>query len=140
ARATHRQGDLPRQEGQEVCLKVRDLHVGYATARVLNGVDFDVEDGQSVALLGRNGMGKTTLVRAICGLRPPVVVTGSIEYDGVDITHSPNHQISRSGIALVPQGRRVFGSLSTLENLTVVPKKRRALVAEPWTVDRVFDF
>lgn len=121
-------------------LKVRDLHAGYATARVLNGIDFEIEDTQSVALLGRNGMGKTTLVRAICGLRPPTVVSGSIEYDGVDITRSANHQICRTGIALVPQGRRVFGSLTTLENLTVVPKKRRGVVTDPWTVERVFDF
>ena len=121
-------------------LEVSGLHVGYATAGVLHGVDFAVQDGQSVALLGRNGMGKTTLVRAICGLRPPSVQAGSIVFDGVDITKRSSNQISRAGIAIVPQGRRVFGSLSTLENLTVVPKRKPGRGLEPWTVERVFDF
>lgn len=120
-------------------LSVSGLRAGYATAHVLNGVDFTVGDGQSVALLGRNGMGKTTLVRTICGLRPPAVESGSIVFDGVDITRRPPHLISRAGIALVPQGRRVFGSLTTLENLRVVPRRRQTTL-EPWTVERVFDF
>ena len=121
-------------------LEVSGLHVGYATAGVLHGVDFAVRDGQSVALLGRNGMGKTTLVRAICGLRPPTVQAGSIVLDGVDITKKSSNQISRAGIAIVPQGRRVFGSLTTLENLTVVPRRKPGRGLEPWTVERVFDF
>ncbi|WP_325031758.1 ABC transporter ATP-binding protein [Microbacterium sp.] len=120
-------------------LEVSGLHAGYATARVLNGVDFTVESGQSVALLGRNGMGKTTLVRAICGLRPPVVTAGTITYEGVELTKRPSFQISRAGIAIVPQGRRVFGSLTVTENLTVVPRRRRA-DGEAWTVERVFEF
>lgn len=121
-------------------LQVTNLHAGYATAKVLNGVDFAIADGQSVALLGRNGMGKTTLVRTICGLRPPAVAEGSITYDGVDITRSAPNQISRAGIGIVPQGRRVFGSLTTLENLTVVPRRRRVSDEKKWTVERVFDF
>ena len=121
-------------------LEVRDLHVGYATAQVLHGVDFTIADGESVALLGRNGMGKTTLVRAICGLRPPTVTAGSIVYDGADITRRTSYQISRAGIAIVPQSRRVFGSLTTLENLTVVPRRRGAEQGERWSVERVFDF
>ncbi len=120
-------------------LTVRGLRAGYATAHVLNGIDLTVGDGQSVALLGRNGMGKTTLVRTICGLRPPTVDEGTIEYDGQDITRRPSHLISRAGIALVPQGRRIFGSLTTLENLTVVPRRRRPTL-ERWSVERVFDF
>ncbi|WP_225753076.1 ABC transporter ATP-binding protein [Actinotalea sp. Marseille-Q4924] len=119
---------------------VSDLHVRYATASVLHGVDLTVGDGQSVALLGRNGMGKTTLVRSVCGLRPPTVASGSIVFDGEEITHRTPFQISRVGIAIVPQGRRVFGSLTTTENLTVVPRRRAASAAEPWTVERVFEF
>jgi branched-chain amino acid transport system ATP-binding protein len=122
-----------------VTLEVTDLRVGYATAQVLNGINFTLGDGESVALLGRNGMGKTTLVRAICALRPPTVSSGSIVYRGTDITKKASHQVSRAGIALVPQGRRVFGSLTTYENLTVVPGRRGA-ESEPWTVERVFDF
>ncbi|MGK3951052.1 ABC transporter ATP-binding protein [Microbacterium sp. I2] len=120
-------------------LQVKGLHAGYATAGVLHGVDFAIDDGQSVALLGRNGMGKTTLVRTICGLRPPTVQHGTIEYDGVDITRKPTHLISRAGIAIVPQGRRVFGSLTTLENLTVVRRSKPSR-GETWTVERVFEF
>jgi len=123
-----------------VSLVVSGLHVGYATAGVLHGVDFTVDDGQSVALLGRNGMGKTTLVRAICGLRPPSVQAGAIVYDDVDITRKTANQISRAGIAIVPQGRRVFGSLTTLENLTVVPHRRPGHGLEAWSTERVFDF
>jgi branched-chain amino acid transport system ATP-binding protein len=121
-------------------LEVTDLHVGYETARVLEGVSFRVGSGESVALLGRNGMGKTTLVRALCGLRPPAVNSGTIVYDGNDITKSPSHLISRAGMALVPQGRRVFGSLTTMENLTVVPQHRKVPESQRWTVERVFDF
>ncbi len=121
-------------------LDVTGLHVGYATAKVLHGVDLTVGRGESIALLGRNGMGKTTLVRAICGLRPPTITAGSIKYDGVDISRKTSFQVSRAGIALVPQGRRVFGSLTTYENLTVVPRRRAASKDDPWTVERVFDF
>lgn len=121
-------------------LQVTGLDVGYATAQVLHDITFEIADGESVALLGRNGMGKTTLARAICGLRPPNVTAGSIVYDGNELTKLAVHRISRAGIALVPQGRRVFGSLTTLENLTVVPQRRRATTSEPWSVERVFDF
>ncbi|MER7796257.1 ABC transporter ATP-binding protein [Microbacterium sp. NPDC096154] len=120
-------------------LAVTDLHVGYQTARVLHGVTFEVPDARSVAVLGRNGMGKTTLVRAICGLRPPTVSAGTVTFEGADLTRKASHVVSRAGIALVPQGRRVFGSLTTLENLTVVPR-RKVVGGEPWTVERVFDF
>jgi branched-chain amino acid transport system ATP-binding protein len=123
-----------------VSLEVRDLHVGYATAGVLHGIDFTVGRGEHVALLGRNGMGKTTLVRALCGLRPPTVTRGEIVFDGHDITHRSSFSIGRAGISIVPQGRRVFGSLTTLENLTVVPRRAPREGMEAWSVERVFDF
>lgn len=120
-------------------LEVSELHVGYATAQVLHGVNFSIDSGETVALLGRNGMGKSTLVRAICSLHPPHISAGSVKFRGKDITHKPSFEISRAGIAVVPQGRRVFGSLTTYENLTVVPQ-RRAEDGQGWSLERVFDF
>ncbi|HEY9522875.1 MAG TPA: ATP-binding cassette domain-containing protein, partial [Thermopolyspora sp.] len=79
-------------------LKVRDVHAGYATAAVLQGVDLDVAEGEVVALLGRNGMGKSTLVRSICGMTPPMVTRGSIAVDGTDVVGQPSHAIARCGI------------------------------------------
>ncbi len=120
-------------------LEVRGLDVGYAGAQVLHGVELDIAADETVALLGRNGMGKTTLVRVFCGLRPPTVTAGSIAYQGADITKRTSYQINRAGIAIVPQGRHVFGSLTVVENLNVV-HKRKASAGEAWTLDRVYDF
>ena len=121
-------------------LEVIGLTAGYSTAQVLHGVDLTVADNETVALIGRNGMGKTTLVRSLAGLRPPTLTSGSILYNGVDITKKASYQISRAGIAIVPQGRHVFGSLTVIENLTVVSKRRRNAIEQPWTIERVFDF
>ena len=120
-------------------LEVSGLHVGYAGAEVLRGIDLTIAADETVALLGRNGMGKTTLVRSICGLRPPVTTAGSIFYEGADITKRTSFQINRAGIAVVPQGRHIFGSLTVLEHLAAV-RKRKPTTGEPWTVERVFDF
>jgi branched-chain amino acid transport system ATP-binding protein len=122
-----------------VTLEVTGLHVGYAGAQVLRGIDLTVSADETVALLGRNGMGKTTLVRSICGLHPPVTTAGTIAYDGVDITKRSSFQINRAGIAIIPQGRRIFGSLTVLEHLSAV-RKRKPTTGDPWTVERLFDF
>jgi branched-chain amino acid transport system ATP-binding protein len=119
-------------------LSIRGLHVGYGTAKVLEGVDLDVAAGESVALMGRNGMGKTTLIRALTGLTPPTVSAGTVKLDDRDLVGLPPHRITRAGVGLVPQGRQVFGSLSVLENLAIVPRGKGD--GEPWTVERVFEF
>ena len=119
-------------------LQVRDVHAGYATAAVLQGVDLDVAEGEVVALLGRNGMGKSTLVRSICGMTPPMVTRGSIAVDGTDVVGQPSHAIARCGIGLVPQGRRVFGSLTVEENLTVVARGTGSSKSS-WTVESVYE-
>jgi branched-chain amino acid transport system ATP-binding protein len=116
-------------------LVVRDLHAGYATARVLHGTSLRVEAREVVALLGRNGMGKTTLLRAISGLRPPHVTAGSIRFDDHELGGRSSHEVARLGVSLVPQGRRVFRSLSVLENLRVVSRPREG----GWSVARIFD-
>lgn len=96
-------------------LRVEDLHTYYGDSYVLQGVSLSVAPGQIVAVLGRNGMGKTTLIRSISGLTPPR--KGSVEFDGIQIRGMAPNRIARFGIALVPQGRRIFPSLTVNENL-----------------------
>jgi len=103
-------------------LEVVDLSAGYATGTVLRGVGLTVAEGELVALLGRNGMGKTTLLRAVCGLRPPRLTGGSVRVAGEDVSALPAYRLARRGVSLVPQGRRVFGSLTVEENLRVVAR------------------
>ncbi|MDQ2625186.1 MAG: ABC transporter ATP-binding protein [Actinomycetota bacterium] len=117
-------------------LRVEDLHAGYRTAKVLDGISLEVADGESVALMGRNGMGKTTLLRSIARMTPPHVTAGRVELDGVSLLGLPPHKIARVGASLVPQGRQVFGSLTVRENLAIVPAPRGR---EGWTVERVFE-
>lgn len=118
-------------------LEVIGLGAGYGTARVLEDVSLSVSRGESVALLGRNGMGKTTLIHAICGLQPPQLTSGSIELFGTSLRGLSSHRIARLGIGLVPQGRRVFGSLTVEENLRIVA---RGDGGAGWSIARVFDF
>ena len=101
-------------------LSVQDVHTYYGDSYILQGVDLDVSAGQVVALLGRNGVGKTTLARSIIGLTP--ARHGRVLYNETDITRMPAHAIARLGIGLVPQGRRVFRSLSVKEHLQVTAR------------------
>jgi branched-chain amino acid transport system ATP-binding protein len=96
-------------------LELIDIHTYYGRSYILQGISLKVLDGAVVALLGRNGMGKTTTVRTIIGFTPPR--RGVVRFEGRDITGLPTHAIARMGMALVPQGRRVFGALSVEENL-----------------------
>jgi branched-chain amino acid transport system ATP-binding protein len=115
-------------------LEVLDVSAGYATGTVLRGVSLTVAEGELLALLGRNGMGKTTLLRAIAGLRPPVLTRGSIRVAGEEVSTLPSYQVARRGVSLVPQGRRVFGSLTVEENLRIVARPNRG-----WDLGRVYD-
>jgi branched-chain amino acid transport system ATP-binding protein len=114
-------------------LEIRDLRAGYGLSEVLDGVDLEVPEGTFAAVLGRNGMGKTTLCRAIMGLDPPAVTSGSVVYDGVELTGLPPHRVARAGVGYVPQGRHVFASLDVVKNLTVAAR------GDGWTVDRVLE-
>jgi branched-chain amino acid transport system ATP-binding protein len=116
-------------------LEIRDLHAGYATASVLHGTTLSVGTGRVVALLGRNGMGQTTLLRAVCGLRPPHVTRGAIRFDEHDLGARASHEVARLGLSLVPQGRRVFRSLSVAENLRVAARPAEG----GWSLERVFE-
>ncbi|SHJ91364.1 branched-chain amino acid transport system ATP-binding protein [Bradyrhizobium lablabi] len=116
-------------------LEVRDLHSGYGEAVVVRGVSLDVGAGEIVALLGRNGMGKTTLIRSIMGLTPPQVRSGSINWRDESLLGLRPHEIADRKIAIVPQGRRLFTSLTVIEHLTML---KNARAKGGWTVERVF--
>lgn len=119
-------------------LTVSDVHCAYGTAGVLRGVDIEVRDGEVVALLGRNGMGKTSLVRTIAGIRPPHLQQGKINWNGTDISHLPSYAIAQAGIGIVPQGRHIFSSLTVRENLTVTARGYKD--QDSWDLAKVFDF
>ena len=98
-------------------LEIRDLKVNYGGIEALKGISFDVNEGEIVTLIGANGAGKSTTLRAIMSVVNPA--SGSISYDGRDITHAATHDIVNRGIVLVPEGRRVFPNLTVLENLRI---------------------
>jgi branched-chain amino acid transport system ATP-binding protein len=113
-------------------LRVQDVHTYYRDSYVLQGVTLELKPGQVVALLGRNGVGKTTLARSIMGLTP--AKRGNILFKGTDITHMPAHRIAHMGIGLVPQGRRVFRSLTVKEHLQVTARGHGR-----WTFERIVE-
>jgi branched-chain amino acid transport system ATP-binding protein len=96
-------------------LEIKDLYVSYGMMEVLHGVSVNVEDDELVSIIGPNGAGKTTLIKTVMGLVKPT--SGSIIYNGQDITHLPAHKRAALGIGYVPEGRRVFGKLSVEDNL-----------------------
>src|SRR5712691_9621341 len=114
-------------------LEVQDIHTYYGDAYVLQGLSLRLEQGQILGLLGRNGVGKTTLVNSIVGFIPPR--RGRIFFKGADITRVSAFEIVRGGMGLVPQGRRVFPSLSVEENLMVA---ERSVERHDWTIARVY--
>ena len=114
-------------------LEVRDIHTYYSHSYVLQGVSLQVAKSQVVGILGRNGMGKTTLIRSIIGFIQPR--QGQVRFKGRDITGWPSNRSVGSGIGLVPQGRRVFPSLTVRENLEVAAKGNSG----SWTIERVMN-
>jgi branched-chain amino acid transport system ATP-binding protein len=113
-------------------LKVEDVHTYYGESHILQGISLELERGEVVAVIGRNGVGKTTLVRSIIGLTPPR--RGRVVFKDTDITHMPAHRIARMGVGLVPQGRRIFPSLSVREHLEVTARGRDGA---HWTLERM---
>ena len=114
-------------------LKVRELTAGYGGSQVLFGMDFEVQAGQAISLIGRNGMGKTTTVRTLMGMLP--ARGGHVELQGKTLGALAPHAVARLGLGLVPEGRRVFGSLSVEENLLATA--RSAPGDKAWTLERV---
>lgn len=115
-------------------LEVADIHTYYGDSHVLHGVSLKVEEGSIVALLGRNGMGKTTVARSIIGFTPPR--RGVVRFKEKEIGGLEPYQIARMGLSLVPQGRGIFSSLSVKENLTIAA--RSGSQGEAWNLDRVY--
>jgi branched-chain amino acid transport system ATP-binding protein len=116
-------------------LSVQDIHTYYGDSYVLQGVSLDVVPGQVSVLMGRNGVGKTTTIRSILGLTP--ARKGRIVFDDQDLTALPTHRIARRGIGLVPQGRRIFPSLTVREHLLTASSGAGG--RETWTLERLFD-
>ncbi len=117
-------------------LELIDVHTYYGDSHVLHGISLKVGEGSVVALLGRNGMGKTTTIRSIIGLTPPR--QGTIRFKEKDITHLQAYKIARMGIGLIPQGRFIFPSLSVKENLTMAARSQERTGTEAWSLDRVY--
>jgi len=114
-------------------LAVHGLHAYYGESHILQGVDLKVLPGEAVSLIGRNGAGKTTTIAAIAGFVRPR--GGSVTISGADLTGAPPHEIARAGVALVPQGRRIFGDLSVGENIAVAARP----IPGGWDESRVLE-
>jgi branched-chain amino acid transport system ATP-binding protein len=118
----------------EVLIEAKGLHTFYGASHILHGVDFTLRRGETVGLMGRNGMGKTTLLRSLLGLTPPRA--GEVSVRDKPMTGAAPHRIARQGIAFVPEGRGIFANLSLREHL-VMAARRGADGRRDWTLERV---
>ena len=109
---------------QDLILDAKGIHAWYGSSHILHGVDMQIARGQTVGLLGRNGMGKSTLIRTLLG--HVAQRSGEIHFFGVDASRSKPHEVARLGVAYVPEGRGVFPNLSVLENLQMAARVGRA--------------
>ena len=136
AAAEHARAHGIGQKGdQQKFFSCRDLHAYYGESYIVQGVSFDVHEGEIVALLGRNGAGKTTTLRTIARAPSPDLRRGEIWLDGTALHPLVSHQAARQGISLVPEDRRIIGGLTVEENLQL------AQIAEPvgWPLERIYD-
>lgn len=116
-------------------LSLSNLHAGYNSSQVLHGIDLQLQEGEVVTLLGRNGMGKSTTISCISGLLESS--SGSIEFNGINLNAKQSFQIARLGIGLVPEDRHIFHNLTVTENLMVAAANYSA-TKSPWVLDTVF--
>ena len=118
----------------DAILEARGLHTYYGLSHILHGVDFSIRRGEALGLMGRNGMGKTTLIRSMLGLVP--AREGTVSVGGTSMTGAPTHRIVRRGIAYVPEGRGIFPNLSVKENLLMAARKGVNGQCD-WTFERI---
>jgi branched-chain amino acid transport system ATP-binding protein len=114
-------------------LTIEALNAHYGASHILQGIDLTLAEGTIAAVLGRNGVGKTTTVRAVMGLVPPT--SGHVRVGGVEITGWATHRIARAGVAYVPEGRQIFPDLSVVENIRVAERRP----AKIWPISRLFE-
>jgi len=114
-------------------LEVKGIHTYYGTSHILFDVSIEIKEKESVCLLGRNGAGKTTTLRSIIGLTPPR--SGSIKFNGQEISGKPPYRIASMGIGFVPDDRRIFGDLTVRQNIMIARKEREGGV---WDLDRIY--
>jgi branched-chain amino acid transport system ATP-binding protein len=120
----------------ERLIAARGLHTYYGASHILRGVDFHVDRGETIGLMGRNGMGKSTLLKSLMGLVKPRA--GSVEVKGRGMVGRPSYEVAQLGIAYVPEGRGIFGNLSVKENLVMAARAGTAGQRD-WTLERVLD-
>jgi branched-chain amino acid transport system ATP-binding protein len=120
----------------DILIGAQDINTYYGASHVLRGIDFHVARGETIGLMGRNGMGKSTLLKSIMGLVKPR--SGSIQINGRPMTGAPPYEIARLGIAYVPEGRGIFGNLSVVENLKMAARAGTKGQRD-WTYERVLD-
>ena len=117
-------------------LKLFNIEAGYGASQVLHGMNMQVDSGQVVSLLGRNGMGKTTTVKTITGLLS--ATSGQILFEDIDLTKLSSFRIAQQGIGLAPEGRQIFPNLSVRENIIATQADRHAS-ASPWTLGSIYE-
>ncbi|MDQ0314979.1 ABC transporter ATP-binding protein [Amorphus orientalis] len=118
-------------------LSTHGLVAGYGDMRALHGIDFEIAAGETVALIGANGAGKSTLLRSILGLLP--VAKEMVRLDGTEVGGTPPHRMVRKGVAIVPEGRRLFSGMTVEENLRVAAENAAEPRGEGWSIRRVYD-
>ncbi|MGE0099013.1 MAG: ABC transporter ATP-binding protein [Hydrogenophaga sp.] len=121
---------------EHTLIEARGLHTHYGASHILRGVDFTVGKGQTIGLMGRNGMGKTTLLKSLMGIVRPS--GGRVQVKGRDMTGAPTFEIARQGLAYVPEGRGIFGNLSVRENL-IMSARAGTRGQRDWTYERVLE-
>ena len=119
-------------------LEVKDIHTYYGMSHILQGVSISVKEGEIITLIGRNGAGKTTTLKSIIGLTPPK--SGTITFQGEDITRMPTHLIAQKGIAYIPEERRILPNLTVEENLKLGMLKNRDRTKNNFLLERVFAY